>query len=65
MGSGRDKRKKAKPRKPGQGADKTVKKTEANEEKASRRTERRTKVRHAPELFVAGFKVQPRPLFTA
>ena len=43
MGSGRDKRKKAKPKKPGQGADKTTRKTEANEDKATRRSERRTK----------------------
>ena len=43
MGSGRDKRKKSKPKKPGQGADKTLRKTEANEEKATRRTERKTK----------------------
>jgi hypothetical protein len=46
VGSGRDKRKKAKGGKtPGAGADKTVRKTEANDEKATRRLERKAKVR--------------------
>lgn len=43
MGSGRDKRKKAKGNVPGQGADKTAKKTEKNEEKQQRRLERKAK----------------------
>ena len=37
MGSGRDKRKKAKGKAPGQGEQKTTKKTEKNENKAERR----------------------------
>ena len=37
MGSGRDKRKKAKGKAPGQGEQKTTKKTEKNEDKAERR----------------------------
>jgi N-acetylneuraminic acid mutarotase len=41
MGSGRDKRKKLKGAKPGAGADKTARKTEANAEKGARRLERR------------------------
>ncbi|KAI7844606.1 hypothetical protein COHA_001846 [Chlorella ohadii] len=40
MGSGRDKRKKVKGKKPGAGADKTERKTERNEEKRGRRMER-------------------------
>lgn len=47
MGSGRDKRKKAKGHVPGQGAEKTAKKTEKNEGKAQRRTEKRAQVRVA------------------
>ena len=45
MGSGRDKRKKAKGHVPGQGAEKTAKKTEKNEGKAQRRTEKRAQAR--------------------
>lgn len=44
MGSGRDKRKKAKGHLPGKGAAKTERKTTKNEEKASRRVERSAKV---------------------
>ena len=44
MGGGRDKRKKAKGHVPGQGAEKTAKKTEKNEGKAQRRTEKQAKV---------------------
>lgn len=44
MGSGRDKRKKAKGSKPGHGAEKTARKTEKNEGKAVRRSERRAEV---------------------
>ena len=40
MGSGRDKRKKAKGKSPGQGEQKTTKKTEKNEDKAERRAAR-------------------------
>ena len=43
MGSGRDKRKKAKGNTPGQGANKTATKTEKNEEKQQRRLERKAK----------------------
>ena len=41
MGSGRDKRKKAKGSKPGVGAEKTAKKTEKNADKETRRLERK------------------------
>jgi hypothetical protein len=43
MGSGRDKRKKAKGTVPGQGASKTAAKTEKNESKQQRRLERKAK----------------------
>jgi hypothetical protein len=45
MGSGRDKRKKAKGHTPGQGADKTAKKTEKNADKATRRLQKKAQVR--------------------
>ena len=45
MGSGRDKRKKAKPKAPGQGAEKTSRKTEKNEGKAVKRAAKAAKVR--------------------
>lgn len=44
MGSGRDKRKKSKGGASGLGGVKTAKKTERNEEKASRRAEKRAQV---------------------
>ena len=45
MGSGRDKRKKAKGSTPGQGTERTAKKTERNAEKAQRRAQRSVEVR--------------------
>ena len=45
MGTGRDKRKKAKGTKVGQGGVKTAQKTEKNEAKAVRRAEKRAEVR--------------------
>lgn len=44
MGSGRDKRKKAKPKAPGAGADKTVRKTEKNADKAVKRATKAAQV---------------------
>ena len=44
MGSGRDKRKKAKPKAPGAGAEKTSRKTEKNEGKAVKRAAKAAKV---------------------
>lgn len=44
MGSGRDKRKKAKPKAPGAGAEKTSRKTERNEGKAVKRAAQAAKV---------------------
>lgn len=44
MGSGRDKRKKAKGSQAGQGGIKTAKKTEKNDAKANRRAEKRAEV---------------------
>ena len=44
MGSGRDKRKKAKPKAPGAGAEKTTRKTEHNESKAVKRAAKAAKV---------------------
>ena len=59
MGSGRDKRKKAKGTKAGQGADKTARKTEKNAEKAVRRTEKEAEVvglamQFSPVIVVCG-----------
>lgn len=45
MGSGRDKRKKAKPKAPGAGAEKTSRKTERNEGKAVKRAAQAAKVK--------------------
>ena len=53
MGSGRDKRKKAKPKAPGAGAEKTSRKTERNEGKAVKRAAQAAKV--IPDI--------PHPLF--
>ena len=50
MGSGRDKRKKAKGGSSGQGGLKTAKKTEKNEEKAARRAEKRAEVSHCSSI---------------
>jgi N-acetylneuraminic acid mutarotase len=59
MGSGRDKRKKSKGHKPGQGADKTAKKTERNVEKAQRRLERMAKGGEDDiDALLAQFKLQ-------
>ena len=44
MGSGRDKRKKAKPKAPGAGADKTSRKTEKNADKAVKRATKAAQV---------------------
>lgn len=44
MGKGRDKRKKAKGSQSGQGSIKTTKKTEQNQEKATRRAEKKAEV---------------------
>lgn len=46
MGSGRDKRKKAKPKAPGQGVEKTAKKTERNELRRETRVSKKAAVRH-------------------
>jgi hypothetical protein len=59
MGSGRDKRKKAKGTVPGQGANKTASKTEKNEAKQQRRLERKAKV----SLFFQSRRRQPPALF--
>jgi hypothetical protein len=48
MGTGRDKRKKAKGTQAGQGGVKTAKKTEKNEAKISRRAEKRAEVSCKP-----------------
>ena len=59
MGSGRDKRKKAKGIVPGQGANKTAKKTEKNEEKQQRRLERQAKGGEDDiDALLAQFKLQ-------
>ncbi len=44
MGSGRDKRKKAKGKVPGHGDEKTARKTEINQTKAERRTAKKLEV---------------------
>ena len=44
MGSGRDKRKKAKPKTPGQGVEKTARKTEKNEERRESRASKKAAV---------------------
>ncbi len=49
MGSGRDKRKKAKGKVPGHGDEKTARKTELNQTKAERRTARQIEV--TPSMF--------------
>ena len=48
MGSGRDKRKKAKPRAPGAGADKTTRKTVKNADKAVKRATKAAQVASIP-----------------
>lgn len=53
MGSGRDKRKKAKGNVPGQGANKTASKTEKNEAKQQRRLERKAKASFPPNPAAA------------
>ena len=45
MGSGRDKRKKAKPKAPGQGEEKTARKTERNEQRRDTRASKKVAVR--------------------
>lgn len=52
MGSGRDKRKKAKGSQTGQGGLKTAKKTEKNDAKAVRRAEKRAEARTALTLLL-------------
>jgi len=47
VGGGRDKRKKAKPKQPGAGADKTARKTEKNEQKAQERVLKKAQVTNA------------------
>jgi hypothetical protein len=54
MGSGRDKRKKAKGTVPGQGANKTASKTEKNEAKQQRRLERKAKASSFPQTRSGG-----------
>ena len=55
MGTGRDKRKKAKGTHVGQGGVKTAKKTEKNEAKATRRAEKRAEVRFTqPGIYAYG-----------
>ena len=44
MGGGRDKRKKAKPKTPGAGAEKTARKTQKNEAKAEQRVMKKAQV---------------------
>lgn len=59
MGSGRDKRKKAKGHTPGLGADKTAKRTDKNAEKESRRLERKAKGGEGDiDALLAKFKLE-------
>eukprot|EP00192_Tetraselmis_astigmatica_P005231 CAMPEP_0117671142 /NCGR_PEP_ID=MMETSP0804-20121206/13165_1 /TAXON_ID=1074897 /ORGANISM="Tetraselmis astigmatica, Strain CCMP880" /LENGTH=530 /DNA_ID=CAMNT_0005479561 /DNA_START=26 /DNA_END=1618 /DNA_ORIENTATION=+ len=57
MGSGRDKRKKAKGHVPGKGAEKTERKTEKNEKKAQRRVENTAKDEDDIDSLLAQFKM--------
>lgn len=54
MGSGRDKKKKSKGKKPGVGAQKTARKSELNEDKLQRRLERKAQVRSNPSTELVG-----------
>jgi hypothetical protein len=58
MGSGRDKRKKAKGHAPGAGKEKTERKTERNAEKAVRRVEKQAQGEDDIEALLAQFKLQ-------
>lgn len=62
MGSGRDKRRKAKGKKPGVGAQKTARKAELNDEKMQRRMERKAQVRGVPSssMAITTFKIRLR-----
>lgn len=64
MGSGRDKRKKARPKAPGAGADKTVRKTEKNADKAVKRATKAAQVIRSASRVPLVCVCTSSPLFT-